>query len=113
MRRDTHYAHPSAGERAREGGEGDEREGDTGQEKAGKPSARRSDHKPERRGEQGTERDWVKALAIIRGTPELLVVPDGHARLSEPDHEEVHTVRLYIGSWSVATSERPGGPSGT
>ena len=57
MRRDTHYAHPDAGEWAREGGEGDEREGDTEQEGTGKPSARRSNHKPEERGEQGKEMD--------------------------------------------------------
>ena len=57
VRRDTHYAHPSAGEQEREEGEGDEGGGDTEQERAGKPSARRSNHKPEKKGEQGKERD--------------------------------------------------------
>ena len=53
------------------------------------------------------------ALTVIRGAPELLVAPDGYARFSEPDHAEVHSVQLHTGAWSVATSERPGGPSGT
>ena len=75
----------------------------------------RTEKRPQARGErrQGKERRQVEALAIIRGAPELLVAPDGYARFSEPDHAEVHFVQLHIGAWSVATSERPGGPSGT
>ena len=75
----------------------------------------RTEKRPQARGEKGQrkEREQVKALAIIRGAPELLVAPDGYARFSEPDHAEVHSVQLHTGAWSVATAERPGGPSGT
>ena len=75
----------------------------------------RTEKRPQARGErrQGKERRQVEALAIIRGAPELLVAPDGYARFSEPEHAEVHSVQFHTGAWSVTTSERPGGPSGT
>ena len=96
----------------RESGERDEEGGDA--EERGQGSLPHGEATTSQKGRrQGKERRQVEALAIIRGAPELLVAPDSHARLSEPDHEEVHTVQLYIGSWSVTASERPGGPSGT
>ena len=57
VRRDTLFAHLSAGDREREKGKGEGEGGDKEQERAGKPSARRSNHKPEEREGQRKEEE--------------------------------------------------------